>query len=57
MIGFGEEGFIVEFSSDSFMFGEFKSVNDGNVMDKRLVRFENLKNSLICQCDSFSGDY
>ena len=57
MIGFGEEGFIVEFSSDSFMFGEFKSVNEGNVMDKRLERFENLKNGLICQCDSFSGDY
>ena len=57
MIGFGEESFIVKYSIDIFMFGEFKSVNDGNVMGKRLEWFENLKNGLICQCDIFSGDY
>ena len=57
MIGLGEEGFTVEISSDSFMLVDFMSVIEGNGMDKRLERFENLKNGLICQCDSFSGDH
>ena len=56
MIGLGEEGFTVEISSDSFMLGEFKSVIEGNGMDKRLKQFKKRKNGLICQLDSFSGD-
>ena len=56
MIGLGEEGFTVEISRDSFMLGEFKSVIEGNGMDKRLERYEKRKNGLICQRDSFSGD-
>ena len=56
MIGLGEEGFTVEISSDSFMLGEFKSVIEGNGMDKRFERFEKRNNGLICQRDSFSGD-
>ena len=56
MIGFGEEGFTVEFLSDSFMLGEFKTVIKGNGMDERLERFMKCKNGLIFQRDSFSGD-
>ncbi len=53
MIGLGEDGFTFEISSDSFMLGEFKSVIECNVMDKRLERFEKRNNGLICQRDSF----
>ena len=38
------------------MLGEFKSVIEGNGMDKQFERFEKRKNGLICQRDSFSGD-
>ena len=54
MIGFGEEGFTVEFLSDSFMLGEFKTVIEGNGMDERLERFEKRK-TIFRRKSGFAG--